>query len=231
MTKVVWVARYRSGMPREEASRYWEKTHGALAAKTPGLGRYVQNHAVAPLPIAGYSGTQELKFDGYSCAWYSSFHAYEASVQTPEWAALVADSANVFDNSFFSGMSAVLDELTLRDGAGGFKISFIVRFRPGLARNAAKSHWWGKNGDLVLRVPGLERYVQNYAARPLGPAGTPWGAPLQFDGIGESWFEDRAAFERAVASPQWRAAYADSSTIFDTAALWPAVIEEHVIKP
>jgi uncharacterized protein (TIGR02118 family) len=231
MTKVVWIARYRSGMPREAASRYWQHTHGTIAAKTPGLGRYIQNHAVAPLPPGHGLAQQELLFDGYSCAWYKDWETYDASTDTPEWAALEADSENVFDNSFFPGMSAVLEERTLKDGAGDFKLAFVIRFRPGLSKDEGRAYWRGKHADLVLRVPGLRRYVQNYATRPLDPEGTPLGAPLHFDGFAECWFQDRSAFESAAASPEWQAAYADSANVFDMATLWPAVVEEHAIKP
>jgi uncharacterized protein (TIGR02118 family) len=228
MTKVVWIARYRDGMPREAASRYWQHTHGAIAAKTPGLDRYIQNHAVAPIHT---EGDQKLLFDGYSVAWYKDWETYDASTDTPEWRALEADSENVFDNSFFPGMSAVLDELTLRNGSGDFKVSFVVRFKAGLSKDEGLSYWRGKHADLVRGIPGLERYVQNYAIRPLDPEGTPLGMPLRFDGFEECWFRDRAAFERAIASSEWQAAQADSSNVFDMTALWPAVMEEHSIKP
>jgi hypothetical protein len=35
----------------------------------PGLGRYVQNHAVSPIPARG-ADAQELRFDSYACVWY-----------------------------------------------------------------------------------------------------------------------------------------------------------------
>ncbi len=229
MTKVVWLARYRKGMSREDASHHWQYTHGAIAKNTPGMDRYIQNHAVASLSPTG--GTpQALSFDGFSCAWYKDWDTYYASTKTPEWEALGADSDNVFDSPFFAGMSAVLEERVIKHGSGNYKLSFVVRFNPGLSNQAALTYWRGKHADLMLLVPGLERYVQNYAARPIDPEGTPLGAPLQFDGLEECWFKDRAAFEQASKSQQWQAAMLDSSNVFDASALWPAVVEEHPIK-
>lgn len=44
---VTFVLYENEGSDRAEALRYWRETHGPIAAKIPGLMRYVQQHAVA----------------------------------------------------------------------------------------------------------------------------------------------------------------------------------------
>ena len=46
MFKVMFVLYLPDGMDRKESLRYWQHSHGPLAAKVPGARRYVQHHAV-----------------------------------------------------------------------------------------------------------------------------------------------------------------------------------------
>ena len=45
MIQEIVLLRRRPGMGRDEFRRYWRETHGPLAAKLPGLRKYVQAHA------------------------------------------------------------------------------------------------------------------------------------------------------------------------------------------
>src|SRR4051812_7088030 len=44
--KVVYVARFREGMAREEARSYWTDVHAPMADALPDMYRYVQSHVV-----------------------------------------------------------------------------------------------------------------------------------------------------------------------------------------
>jgi uncharacterized protein (TIGR02118 family) len=75
MVKSIVVARKKAGMSREEFNKYWEKTHGPLAARMiPGLRRYVQNHLV-DIPGMEYEG------DGIVEMWYDDIDAYLKSME------------------------------------------------------------------------------------------------------------------------------------------------------
>ena len=75
MVKSIVVARRKAGMTREEFNKYWETTHGPLAAKSiPGLRRYVQNHLV-DVPGMVYDG------DGVVEMWYDDIDAYLKSME------------------------------------------------------------------------------------------------------------------------------------------------------
>jgi uncharacterized protein (TIGR02118 family) len=47
MVKAISLIRRKSGLSREDFHRYWWDVHGTIAARIPGLRRYVQCHAMA----------------------------------------------------------------------------------------------------------------------------------------------------------------------------------------
>ncbi len=83
----MFVVQLRKDMPREEALRYWREVHGPIAAKIPGLRKYVQSHAtVAP--------QGDLQFDGIAELWFDSAQAFQAAAASAEWQATIADVPN-----------------------------------------------------------------------------------------------------------------------------------------
>jgi uncharacterized protein (TIGR02118 family) len=237
--KVVWFARFREGMAREDARRHWSDVHGPLARKASQITAYVQSHAVAPLGLGGI-GDGELGFDGYSSCWFSDEDAYRGVVRSPEWDDVRADSDNVFAPDSFHGMCAVLDERKIVDGDfGPFKAVWVVRFKeeiradPGRARDAHEYWIETHGGDFGRKVPGIGRYVQNHCVAALGEQGADPGGELFFDGYSECWFGDEAAFEQAMGSPEWSAMNADAVTFCDVDYIvggMSAIVEENVVK-
>jgi uncharacterized protein (TIGR02118 family) len=232
MVKVVWIGRFLPGLERAEARRHWRDVHGPLGREVPQIERYVQSHAVEPL------GDAPLGFDGYSSCWYADEASLVESFGTPEWAKLGPDGETLFDMAWFWGMSAILDERTIVDGdEGPFKTVWIVRFRDEIRRDPARArdaheHWVETHGALGQAVPGIGRYVQSHCVAPLGAEGADESIDLQFDGFSECWFEDRAAYERAVGSPEWAVMGEDAATFCDGDWMrgMGAVVEEHVVK-
>ena len=45
MTKVLVMLHKQADQSWDEFQRYWQETHGPIAARKPGLRSYVQNHA------------------------------------------------------------------------------------------------------------------------------------------------------------------------------------------
>ena len=75
MVKSIVVARKRAGMSRGEYNKYWEQTHGPLAARLiPGLRRYVQNHLI-DIPGMDYDE------DGVVEMWFDNVDAYLKSME------------------------------------------------------------------------------------------------------------------------------------------------------
>jgi uncharacterized protein (TIGR02118 family) len=219
MLKVIWIARFREGMTREEARAHWRDTHGVLGAEVPGLDRYVQTHVAGPLPPE----TAAPPFDGYSSGWYADDAAYGRSMASPEWAAIGADSDNLFDTPFFWGMSAFVDEhVVLEPPAGAVKISAIVRFRSG-----ERATWVAELSAGVRDVPGLAGCVLNVTGDAIGVEGRTKELELGFDAVAEYWFDDHTALVRGLASPEWRSAQA---AFGDSEGTWWGLMEERLVK-
>ena len=91
MVKVLYILYKRQDMATSSFQDYWRNVHGPLAARIPGLRRYVENHPYPdphgdPLPA---DGVAELEFD--------SIEAMQAALATPEGQAMLADIANFID--------------------------------------------------------------------------------------------------------------------------------------
>ncbi len=87
---VTFVLYENEGSDRAEALRYWRETHGPIAAKIPGLMRYVQQHAVAATDgVPPFLGVASLAFADQA--------AFEAAATSPEFAAALADLPNFAD--------------------------------------------------------------------------------------------------------------------------------------
>jgi uncharacterized protein (TIGR02118 family) len=229
MYKVVWVARFHGGISNEEARRHWREVHAPLGAKVAGIDRYVQSHVLSALGPLGVSA-EPAAFDGYSCCWYRDRRAFEETLRTPQWAALGVDSPNLFDDSRWEGSSASLDARTIIEGPlAPFKTVWFVRFKPEVrvdSERAREAHeyWIAKHGGhFGTQVPGISRYIQNHVVSAIGAEGETPSVAMDFDGFSECWFEDRAAFELAMASPEWLRMNEDAEQLFDLDYIVPAM--------
>jgi uncharacterized protein (TIGR02118 family) len=102
MVKLAYVLQLRKDMDRKEAMRYWREVHGPIAARTPGLRRYVQNQASA-------STDGDLRFDGIAELWFDTQADLDTALASPEWRATIADVPNFADLPNCWG--AVVDEI------------------------------------------------------------------------------------------------------------------------
>ena len=105
MTKVIFVVHKRPDMDRGEFRRYWRDVHGPIAARVPGLRKYVQNHSL-PDPASG-----ELPCDGIAELWFDSPEAMQAGFASPEGAATTAYIPNFLDPDRVGMM--VVDEVAV----------------------------------------------------------------------------------------------------------------------
>ena len=105
MTKVIYVLHRRPDMDPGEFCRYWRDVHGPLAARMPGLRKYVQNHG---LPDAAPG---DLPCDGIAELWFDSAEALRAAFASAEGVATMADVANFIDRDRIGEM--VVDEVTV----------------------------------------------------------------------------------------------------------------------
>ena len=102
MTKAIFTLYRRVDVSGDEFREYWQNTHAPIAAKMPGLRRYVQNLALTTEegepPIAGIA---EVYFD--------SVEAMQDALASPEGEAALADLANFTDAD--ATVTVVVDEV------------------------------------------------------------------------------------------------------------------------
>ena len=94
MIKLVYCITKKPGMPDEEFFHYWEKVHGPIGARIPGLRKLVQSHRIG---VPGDS--REHDYDGMSELWFDDVESLLAARATPEWRASTEDEANFIDES------------------------------------------------------------------------------------------------------------------------------------
>ena len=120
------------------------------------------------------------------------------------------------------------------------KLVFCLRRLPHLSRAEFQRYWRETHGPLVRRhvaVLGICRYVQVHtlddALQEVLRASR--GGPEAYDGVAELWWDDRTAFEAALADPAGQAAarelLEDERRFIDLATSPLFVAEESAVIP
>jgi len=111
MYKMIFGAKRKAGMSREDFGTYWTTTHANKATKVPGIKRYVIN--LAP----DLSGTgREMAYDGFAEVWFESEEAMRSSARSPEIKDVLADEPNLFDIS--TRFSVIVQEHVMVEDSG-----------------------------------------------------------------------------------------------------------------
>ena len=103
-------------------------------------------------------------------------------------------------------------------------VSFFKR-KSGMAVEEFQAYWRGNHPAVVVRLPGVRRYVQSHTR----PAGYGKGEPI-YDGIAELWFEDTKAMHALRGTKELEAVEADEAVFIDRSTMRLILTEEHVIK-
>jgi len=99
------------------------------------------------------------------------------------------------------------------------KVIFVMHRKPGMTREQCVEYWDGEvHTALAKKVPGLTRWVQNRVI----------GGPSEsvYDGIGELWFENDAAMEKALKSAEFAAAVEDAKNFLDMGRTGMILVKE-----
>ncbi len=102
-------------------------------------------------------------------------------------------------------------------------VAFFKR-KPGMEVEAFQEHWRTIHAELVVRVPGLRKYIQCHTL----PSVYRSREPI-YDGVAEAWFDDTDAMRANTDSPEWAAIRADEPKFIDLSTLGSIITEEHVI--
>ena len=101
-----------------------------------------------------------------------------------------------------------------------------INRKPGMSVEEFQRHWREIHGPITARLPGVRRYVQCHTPPELY---TGVNIPA-YDGVGELWFDDMAAMQQAMASPELNTAREDERNFFiDHSRTFFVVTEEKPI--
>ncbi|MGE0665620.1 MAG: EthD domain-containing protein [Sphingomonadales bacterium] len=102
-------------------------------------------------------------------------------------------------------------------------ISFF-RKRPDIGHAEFHDYWIDTHAELVMRMPGLVRYVQNH---PLPGTLT---ATSRFHGCAEVWLESAEALVREPGSPFWEEVAVQEAMFIDPDSQIVLPVDEKVVK-
>ena len=110
MIKVVYCITKKSDLTYEEFFRYWEKIHGPIGARIPGLRKLIQSQRlIAP------ADAERHDYDGVAELWFDDLDSLRAARQSQEWKASSEDEGNFIDSTrvayFVSEERIILDKL------------------------------------------------------------------------------------------------------------------------
>jgi uncharacterized protein (TIGR02118 family) len=103
-------------------------------------------------------------------------------------------------------------------------VSFFKR-NSGMSVEAFQTYWRTVHPEVVLKLPGLRRYVQSHTLQ----AGYRKAEPV-YDGIAEVWFDDTQAMRALSGTPEYAAVQADETKFIDRTRMGLIITDEHVIK-
>src|SRR3989442_14488828 len=103
-------------------------------------------------------------------------------------------------------------------------VSFFKR-KAGMSVDAFQAYWRTAHPEVVVKLPGIRRYVQSHTL----PSAYRKGEPV-YDGIAELWFDDTGAMRALAGTAAYAAVQADEAHFIDRATMKLIITDEHVIK-
>jgi len=95
VVKLIYCISKKPNMTVDDFQRYWREVHAPIAARIPGVRRYVQSHAAPSM----YGGERVPAYDGAAELWWDDMDAMRAAMGTPELRAALEDEKNFIDHS------------------------------------------------------------------------------------------------------------------------------------
>jgi len=108
------------------------------------------------------------------------------------------------------------------------KVLSLLSRKDGITHEEFVRHWLEIHAPLAHAVPGIRRYVQSHIVDTLSRPDIPDTA-VEVDGIAELWYDDEAAMQRAVASPEMKRLTDDGALIIGRIKTY--IIDEKQIIP
>ena len=216
----------KPGMTEAAFQDYWVHRHAVdYASKIPGIRIYAVDTR-----IPGGAQPEPPLFGGCAEIWLDDAEALVSALQSPElirgaradepnWAAFWETIA------LNTETVPVLEGPPFARGALPVKVMLMLKRRPGLGVADFRRYSLDTHAPRMLAVPGLRRYHQCFTPEAFYAV-----AETPLDAVHLLWFDDAAAADAALASPEFAAAFTDDAPHFlDTRYLHRMVVRENWI--
>lgn len=106
-------------------------------------------------------------------------------------------------------------------------IKIVIFFKriPGMSVEAFQQHWRTTHADIIVKLPGIRRYIQNHVL----PSGYRKGEPA-FDAVAESFFDSTEAMKALAKTPEYQKVLGDEPNFIDRATMGSIITDEYVVK-
>src|SRR5439155_3180312 len=102
------------------------------------------------------------------------------------------------------------------------KVVTFLKRKAGMSVEDFQSYWRTRHPEVVVKLPGIRRYVQSHTLR----SGYRKGEPVH-DGIAEIWFDDTRAMRALAGTAAYAAVEADEAQFIDRSTMGLIITEEH----
>lgn len=105
------------------------------------------------------------------------------------------------------------------------KIVIFFKRKSGMSVEDFQNHWRTTHADIIVRLPGIRRYVQSHVLASAYRKSEP-----VYDAVAESYFDDTQAMKALAKMPEYAAVLADEPNFIDRASMASIITDEYVIK-
>jgi uncharacterized protein (TIGR02118 family) len=218
----------RPGMTEAEFQRYWVDVHAVrYASKIPQFRKYLVDTRI---PLPGDEG--EPLWSGVGEIWLANEEDQLASLQSKEF----LDGARLDEPRWAAFWRTVGLDTTAHEILPGppltrdmkrVKLMFCVKRREGLPLADFRKRSLEAHAELMLKVPGLRRYLQCHTRDALYGVGE-----ALLDAVYQCWFDSTDALGAALESPEYQSALDDMQDLAEPRYIHRmAAVEHWIIGP
>jgi uncharacterized protein (TIGR02118 family) len=193
----------KTGLPMADFNDHWERVHGPMAAKFPGLRGYWQ-HAVVDKEQFGISHArgQDWDLDGFSELHFDDMDAMLEAVSGDVFAPTLVDETDFLqDVQLVACEKQKVVEMDPEDGPFIKRMTLLKRL-PGISPVRFREEWLETHANFVRQWPNVLGYHQNIVVDRYHGSRTESAEydAVPVDGIVEFWFRDKDVAAELYAS-------------------------------
>ena len=204
-TRNLAILHRRADVSPEEFQRYWLETHSGFVVKVPSVYRFGTNLVIE-------SRVEGLQPDAMGELWWRTPEDSEIGFSIPEGQRALQSGHNIIDQPRNTGIVLERLEEFLRKGASEpgptVRSMSILHRRADVSAEEFERYWHEEHAPHVLELPGVVKFATN-RVRSCRFEG------LDPDYIGETWWEDEAAWAARFDQSEYDSLMASGAAIID----------------